>query len=335
LHLTFFFFSFALLFSLLLPICVPLSYPGNISLEDLLWLFRSRLLSFPLDQRPAVASVQHFRLFTDILAVVPPPSTTAAICAVITAALSETVTAAEPPQINVTYAEQVVTVQLLRILLDCVERGSDHSGREVFTALFCICSLPTVVSEVISDTRYFTTFAKQVEHEPTVVRLSWLGLLWLSLLTSSSIYPPVPIPDNSSPSHHIVPFMMDIIFQCRPFHQRAALPVDLTALCRIPIVTIASRLVESSSLSALDARNVTVTLWYLRKDQPVPAEFSVISPFAARLMPVQGSHGKCVPYATTMFADHDFRFEANTLKSNEITRDSDGTIVLYPSLTPV
>jgi hypothetical protein len=188
---------------------------------------------------------------------------------------------------------------------------------------------------VVSDTRYYTTFAKQVERKPPAVRLSWLGLLWLSLLTSSSIHPPVPIPDCFSPSSHVVTFMMDIFFQCRPLRPRAALPVDLTALCRVPIVIIASRLFESSSLSALETRNLAVCLYYVHKDQPLPAEFSAVSQFVATLTPNRGSHGKCVPYAVTMFANSDFRFEANTLESNEITRDSQGTIVLYPSLTHV
>jgi hypothetical protein len=82
-----------------------------------------------------------FRLFADILSLIPPPPLVDAICVVLDAALrqagrfNEWGVTSVAEQVNTSYAERVCTHTLAKALCDLVALGGNYASRDVFAAM--------------------------------------------------------------------------------------------------------------------------------------------------------------------------------------------------------
>jgi hypothetical protein len=119
----------------------PPSAAQDLSDEILLACFSSRLLSVPLEHRPAIATHTLFRIFADLLTMTPPAPIVDGICCAIAAAVCQPAETNEggrvitPERINTAYVTRVCPPALVRVLCDLVLKGKDYASRELFAAL--------------------------------------------------------------------------------------------------------------------------------------------------------------------------------------------------------
>jgi hypothetical protein len=125
----------------------PPSTPANLPDDIRIYCFVSRLHSLPLSARPASARPALFRLFTDILSLIPPPPLVDAICTAIDAALHQDTQFDKKGhpvrlrQTNAKYATEVGTSALTKALCDLVALGAEYASAAVFGALrYCVSS---------------------------------------------------------------------------------------------------------------------------------------------------------------------------------------------------
>jgi hypothetical protein len=135
-----------LLAELRTTIALP-SIPPNLPDEIHLACFASRLFQLPVEARASFATPAAFRLFAEILALIPPPPLVDAICTAIDVALRRP--AGIPPwmqgfagdRVNTAYAAQVCTPSLAKALCDLVALGTEYTSPALFLALrYCMGS---------------------------------------------------------------------------------------------------------------------------------------------------------------------------------------------------
>jgi hypothetical protein len=123
--------------SLITTAATPQHLPDNVLLA---W-FASKLWSVPLELRPTVATPEHFRLFTEILASSPPPLLVDAICSAMECALRTTkriytkTQRVEADEQHRTYTKTVCTPALAKALCDLMARGAEYASVELIRML--------------------------------------------------------------------------------------------------------------------------------------------------------------------------------------------------------
>jgi hypothetical protein len=123
------------------PLITRPSTPPDLPTDMRLSCFASRLHSLPPADRPSLAPPDVFRLFTNILSLVPPPPLVDAICSTMDAVLRQPpetnkyggVIVAE--QVNTDYAGRVCTQALAKALCDLVALGPEYASSALFGAL--------------------------------------------------------------------------------------------------------------------------------------------------------------------------------------------------------
>jgi hypothetical protein len=174
------------------------SAPSALPDEILLACFSSRLLSLPLEARPTVATPDVFRLFTDILTLIPPPPLVDAICLAIDATLRRPPQTDRwdreviaPEEINAAYAKRVCTRSLAKALCGIVALGPDYASSAVFAALRYFIESTEFNALCVLNSQMLVRLS-ETDHTGVVHRAAQDQLIKLLLSTYSALSFPKP-----------------------------------------------------------------------------------------------------------------------------------------------
>jgi hypothetical protein len=138
-------------------------------------------------------------VITEILSLDPPTSLLFRLCDLIGLSLSDREDATGKLRtVNTAYAEQVVTPQLMHVLLRCIARGWDYVTADVVDATLCCTAVPAVVAEVLSAEPWTTRLSEYLTQTTVLRWQQWSWDILLALVVAQSRALPLALPETSA-----------------------------------------------------------------------------------------------------------------------------------------